>query len=90
MLFPTSDPELRSTFSNATTKTNTIEEKNVKLENLKGCKGKRKKKKKAMRERNQLGKSTSDGNRGRNDPGDINPGKTLRNDFSNLHRGNGT
>jgi hypothetical protein len=32
-----------------------------------------------------LGKSTKDGNRGRNDPGDIiNPGKIFINDFSNL------
>lgn len=31
-----------------------------------------------------LGKSTKDGNRGRKEPGDINPGKTLRNNFSNL------
>lgn len=34
---------------------------------------------------NSLGKSTIDGDRGRNDPGDINAGKSLRNDFSNLH-----
>ena len=33
---------------------------------------------------NSLGMSTSDGNSGRNDPGDINPGNTLRNDFSSL------
>lgn len=33
---------------------------------------------------NSLGKSTKDGKSGRNDPGDINPGKTFKNDFSNL------
>jgi hypothetical protein len=33
---------------------------------------------------NSLGKSTKEGNSGRNDPGDINPGKTFKKDFSNL------
>lgn len=32
-----------------------------------------------------LGKSTRDGNRGMNDPGEMNPEKILRNNFSNLH-----
>lgn len=36
-------------------------------------------------ESNSLGKSTIDGDNGRNDPGDINPGNMLRNAFSNLH-----
>lgn len=30
------------------------------------------------------GRSTSEINKGRKDPGDINPGKTLKNGFSNL------
>jgi hypothetical protein len=53
MLPPTldPDPELLSTFSNATT---------------------------------NIGKSTMDGNRGRNDPGDISPGNIFRKDFSNF------
>lgn len=33
---------------------------------------------------NSLGRSTSDGNSGRYDPGDIIPGKTFKNSFSNL------
>lgn len=32
-----------------------------------------------------LGKSTRDGNRGMNDPGEVNPEKIPRNKFSNLH-----
>ena len=36
-----------------------------------------------------LGKSTSDGRSGRNDPGDIIPGRMLENKVSNLQRGKG-
>uniref|UniRef100_A0A7C9EKD5 Uncharacterized protein n=1 Tax=Opuntia streptacantha TaxID=393608 RepID=A0A7C9EKD5_OPUST len=51
MLLPTSGPQLRPTFSRATTKT---------------------------------GKSTSAGNKGRNDPGATNAGNIFINDFSNF------
>ena len=38
--------------------------------------------------RNSLGKSTKEGKSGRNDPGDINPGKSFKKEFSDLQMHN--